>query len=320
MNGVPLGMSKVRVVFMGTPDFAATPLESMARDDHFEIVEVITQPDKPKGRHMQVQPTEVKAMALKLGLPVRNTESVNTPEFLAHLKTLKADVAVVIAFGQIVSEEFLKLFPYGAVNVHGSLLPKWRGAAPIQRSIEAGDKETGVALQIMVKALDAGAVLGVRKISLGLEDTTSTVYEKLKNLSCELLHVELMDYVRGNLMGEKQDESKVTIAKKLKKEEGLINWNQTSEQITNKIRAFDVWPGTWTTWNGKQLKILKAIPAQAKGAPGKVIKTDKDAFYVGTSDFSLKITQVQLEGKAKSSVEDFLRGYQLKEGESLGST
>lgn len=313
-------MSKVRVVFLGTPDFAATPLESMARDEHFEIVEVITQPDKPKGRHMHVQPTPVKEMALKLGLPVRNTESVNTPEFIEHLKSLKADVAVVIAFGQIVSEEFLKLFPYGAVNVHGSLLPKWRGAAPIQRSIEAGDKETGVALQIMVKALDAGAVLGVRKIPLTLEETSSSVYEKLKNLSCELLHVELMDYVRGNLTGQKQDESQVSIAKKLKKEEGLINWSQTSEQIVNKMRAFDVWPGTWTTWNGKQLKILKALPSQSKGTPGKVIKVDKDSFSVGTGDFLLKVLQVQLEGKAKTSVEEFLRGYQLKEGDVLGST
>ena len=313
-------MSKVRVVFLGTPDFAVTPLESMAKDDHYEIVEVITQPDRPKGRNMQVQPTPVKEAALKLGLPVKNTESVNTPEFIAHLKTLKADVAVVIAFGQIVSEEFLKLFPFGAVNVHGSLLPKWRGAAPIQRSIEAGDKETGVALQNVVKALDAGAILGVRKIPLGPKDTSASTYEKLKNLSSELLEIELMDYVRGNLTGEKQDESKVTIAKKLKKEEGIINWQNTSEVIFNKIRAFDTWPGTWTYWNKKQLKILSATPSESKGAPGKVIRVEKDAFYVGTGDFSLKITEVQLEGKAKTSVDNFLRGYPLKEGDMLEST
>jgi methionyl-tRNA formyltransferase len=271
-------MSKVRVVFLGTPDFAVAPLESMAKDEHFEIVEVITQPDRPKGRNMQVHPTPVKECALKLGLPVRNTESVNTPEFIEHLKSLKADVAVVIAFGQIVSEEFLKVFPYGAVNVHGSLLPRWRGAAPIQRAIEAGDAETGVALQIVVKALDAGPVLGVRKIPLTAEDTSSIVYEKLKKLSCELLAIELMDYIRGNLAGQKQDESQVTIAKKLKKEEGLIDWNQPAEKILNKVRAFDVWPGTWTAWNH----------------------------------------QVQLEGKAKSNVEDFLRGYPLNEGDVLG--
>jgi methionyl-tRNA formyltransferase len=259
-------------------------------------------------------------------LPIKNTESVNTPEFIEFLKTLKADVAVVIAFGQIVSQEFLNIFPYGAVNVHGSLLPKWRGAAPIQRSIEAGDTETGVALQIMVKALDAGAVLGIRKIPLGLQDTSSSVYEKLKALSCELLAIELMDYVRGNLMGVKQDESKVSIAKKLKKEEGLLNWSKSSEELSNQIRAFDVWPGTWTHWNKKQLKIIKAIPSQNKGAAtgnvagkiaGKVLKVEKDAFYVGTGDFSLKVLEVQLEGKAKSSVENFLRGYPLKEGDSF---
>ncbi len=313
-------MSKVRVVFLGTPDFAVTPLESMAKDEHYEIVEVVTQPDRPKGRHMQVHPTPVKESALKLGLPVRNTESVNTPEFLAHLKSLKADVAVVIAFGQIVSEEFLKTFPFGAVNVHGSLLPKWRGAAPIQRSIEAGDAETGVALQIVVKALDAGPVLGTRKIPLTLEDTSSSVYEKLKKLSCELLATELMDYIRGNLAGQKQDESQVSIAKKLKKEEGLIDWKKSSLEIINKIRAFDMWPGTWTTWNGKQLKILKASLSNSKGESGKVLKIEKDSFIVGAGDLSLKIHQVQLEGKAKSSAEDFLRGYPLKEGDVLGNT
>ena len=308
-------MSKVRVVFLGTPDFAVTPLESMARDEHFEIVEVITQPDRPKGRHMHVQPTPVKEMAIKLGLPVVNTESVNTPEFIQHLKELKADVAVVIAFGQIVSQEFLSLFPYGAVNVHGSLLPKWRGAAPIQRSIEAGDKETRVALQIMVKALDAGAVLGVRKIPLTDEETSSSVYEKLKKLSCELLEVELMDYVRGNLTGVKQDESQVTIAKKIKKEEGQIDWTKKAQEISNQIRAFDSWPGTWTYWNQKMLKIIKAVPLEEKGSPAHIIKIEKDAFYVGAGDFSLKVLEVQLEGKAKTSVESFLRGYPLKEGD-----
>lgn len=308
-------MSKVRVVFLGTPDFAVTPLESMANDEHFEIVEVITQPDRPKGRHMHVQPTPVKEAALRLNLPVTNTESVNAHEFISHLKNLKADVAVVIAFGQIVSQEFLNLFPSGAVNVHGSLLPKWRGAAPIQRSIEAGDKETGVVLQIVVKALDAGAVLGARKIPLTLNETSSSAYEKLKKLSCDLLAVELMDYVRGNLTGQKQDESQVSIAKKIKKEEGLIDWKKSSLEITNKIRAFDIWPGTWTYWNKKQLKILKAMPFESKGSPGKVLSLENDAIIVGTGDNSLKITEVQLEGKAKTSVENFLRGYPMKAGE-----
>jgi methionyl-tRNA formyltransferase len=311
-------MSKIRVVFLGTPDFAVTPLESMASDEHFEIVEVITQPDRPKGRHMHVQPTPVKETALKLNLPVTNTESVNTPEFITHLKSLKADVAVVIAFGQIVSQEFLNIFPSGVVNVHGSLLPKWRGAAPIQRSIEAGDTETGVVLQIVVKALDAGAVLGARKIPLDLKETSASVYEKLKKLSCELLAVELMDYVRGNLSGQKQDESQVTIAKKIKKEEGLIDWQKPSLKILNQVRAFDIWPGTWTFWNKKQLKIIKAMPSERKGAPGKVIFVEKDAFYVGTGDHCLKIMEVQLEGKSKTSVESFLLGHPIKEGESLG--
>ncbi len=315
-------MSKVRVVFLGTPDFAVGPLKSMASDEHYHIVEVITQPDRPSGRKMQIQPTPVKEAALELGLKVVNTESVNTPEFIDHLKTLKADVAVVIAFGQIVSQEFLSLFPYGAVNIHGSLLPRWRGAAPIQRAIEAGDIETGVALQIVVKALDAGPVLGVRKIPLAEEDTASRVYEKLKVLSSELLEIELMDYIRGNLTGEKQDESEVTIAKKLKKEEGQISWAEPSQTIVNKVRAFDMWPGTWTHWDGKKLKIIKAKSTGIANAPadaGKVIEVESDSFCVGTSDQLVRVLEVQLEGKAKMAVEDFLRGHQIKKGEKLGA-
>lgn len=309
-------MSRVRVVFLGTPDFAVTPLESMAKDDHFEIVHVISQPDKPRDR-MKLTPSPVKQKALDLGLPVTTTQSVNTPEFLEFVKTLKADVAVVIAFGQIVSQDFLNSFPFGAVNVHGSLLPKWRGAAPIQRSIEAGETETGVALQIMVKQLDAGPVLGVRKLQVTDEDGASVVYEKLKNLSCELLHVELMDYVRGHLVGVKQDESQVTIAKKIKKEEGEINWQLSAQAIQNKIRAFEGWPGVWTYLDGKILKILKAKALKKNAKPGVVQDITRSSFIVGCGEGALEIYEVQPESKSKLSSEAFLRGYPLKVGQEF---
>ncbi len=284
-------MSKVRVIFLGTPDFAVTPLEAMAQDSHFEIVQVISQPDRPRDR-MKVLPSPVKEKALELNLPVTTTESVNTPEFLSFIKSLHADVAVVIAFGQIVSQAFLDSFTFGAVNVHGSLLPKWRGAAPIQRSLEAGESETGVALQIMVKALDAGAVLGVRKLKVEDSDNASTVYEKLKKLSCGLLHVELMDYVRGHLAGQPQNEAEVTIAKKIKKEEGLIHWDQSASQIYNKMRAFAGWPGVWTFLNGKTFKILNCEVVSKKGPPGQIVAVDKDSFVVACGEESLRILEV----------------------------
>jgi methionyl-tRNA formyltransferase len=314
-------MSRIRVVFLGTPDFAVAPLESMAKDEHFEIVQVITQPDKPRGRNMQVSGSPVKQAAEKLNLPVVTTESVNKPEFIDFLKKLHADIAVVIAFGQIVSEEFLSMFPFKAVNVHGSLLPRWRGAAPIQRAIQYGDPETGVALQIMVQQLDAGPVLGVRKTPITPEDTSSTMYEKLKKLSCELLHIELMDYIRGNLTGEKQDESKVVIAKKIKKEEGRIDWGKVCVDVANQIKAFDVWPGSWCFWNDKQLKIVKAQPVvrnnMANETPGEILSVDKDFFTVVCGGGTLKVLELQLEGKARMKAGDFLRGYPLKKGEVL---
>ncbi len=309
-------MSKVRVIFLGTPDFAVTPLEAMAQDDHFDIVHVISQPDKPRDR-MKLTPSPVKQKALELGLPVTTTESVNTPDFIDFVKSLKADVAVVIAFGQIVSQQFLESFPFGAVNVHGSLLPKWRGAAPIQRSLEAGEEETGVALQVMVKQLDAGPVLGVRKLQVTEEDDATSIYEKLKQLSCELLHVELMDYVRGHLVGQKQDESLVTIAKKIKKEEGEIDWNQSAQSIRNKMRAFAGWPGVWSYYQGKSLKILNCKVEKIKAKPGVVNEVTKNSFVVGCGEDSLRIFEVQPESKSKQLVESFLRGYPIKTGDVL---
>jgi len=312
-------MSKVRVVFLGTPDFAVMPLESMAKDEHFEIVHVISQPDKPRGRKMQVSGSPVKQAAEKLGLSVTTTENVNSVEFLNFCKNLKADVAVVIAFGQIVSEEFLKIFPFGAVNIHASLLPRWRGAAPIQRAIQYGDHETGVALQNMVLKLDAGPILGVRKTSILKDDTSSMLYEKLKGLACELLHIELMDYIRGNLTGKRQDESQVIVAKKIKKEEGLIDWGKAALDIFNQIRAFDIWPGSWCHYQGKILKITKseALDGQNQKEVGRVEEVGKDYFCVSCGVGILKILEVQPEGKSKMDARSFLRGYDLKKGDFL---
>ncbi len=305
-------MSRIRILFMGTADFAVPSLQQCFDDEHYEVVSVITQPDRPAGRKMQLQASPVKQKALERGLKVLTPERVN--EQLEEIKTLRAEIAVVIAFGQILSQEFLDLFPYGAVNLHASLLPRWRGAAPIQRAIMAGDAETGVALQKIVYELDAGDVLGVRKVDLHPDEKADQLYERLKALGPNLIHIELMDYIRGNLSGKKQDESQVTIAKKIKKAEGEIQWGKPAIEIYNSFRGLYIWPGTWTQWDGKKLKILEMQICNMNGKAGEVLEIERESFVVGCGEQSLKISRVQIESRAKQSVRDFLNSQKLQLG------
>ena len=251
-------MSKIRVCFLGTPDFAATSLKALLDDEHFEVVGVVTQPDRPAGRKLTLTPSPVKTLALNHSLKVLAPESLKDNQLIVDaIKTWGAEVAVVVAYGQILTEEFMNIFNFGSVNVHASILPRWRGAAPIQRAIQYGDTQTGVTLQKMVKKLDAGDILGIRKISINLEMTASELHNELALLGADLLRVELMDYVRGNLAGEKQEESQVTVAKKLKKTESEVKWQLSAMEIHNQIRAFTMGPGSYTLLNGKKIKIHK---------------------------------------------------------------
>ena len=221
-------MSKVRVCFLGTPDFAVVALKQLLADEHYQVVGVVTQPDRPAGRKMQLTPSPVKQFALSQGLQVITPESVNKDFILQEIESWGAEIAVVVAFGQILSQKFMDLFPFGAVNIHGSILPRWRGAAPIQRAIEAGDVESGVTLQKIVKQLDAGDVIGLRKTVIEPDLTSSQLYERLADLGAELLHIELMDYIRGNLAPMPQDPAGVTIAKKIEKSEAVIDWTRSA--------------------------------------------------------------------------------------------
>ncbi len=316
-------MSKVRVCFLGTPDFAATALKSMLEDNHYEIVGVISQPDRPAGRKMVMTASPVKTLALSHGLKVLTPESVNKDFMIEQIQSWAAEVAVVVAFGQILSLKFLDLFRYGAVNIHGSLLPKWRGAAPIQRSLEAGDTETGVTLQKIVKALDAGDIIGIRKVSIDQSMQASDLFPQLAQLGCDLLHVELMDYVRGNLSPVPQDHTAMTVAKKIDKSEAKIDFNQSAEKIHNKVRAFNLGPGTYTLLNGKKLKILKTdfVPgAEADSTRiAKVTEVTSDAISIQSGLGILKILQLQPESRNKMSVNEFLKGHELKAGDIFGN-
>lgn len=314
-------MSKVRVVFLGTPDFAVTCLKGLVDDEHYEVVGVITQPDRPAGRKMQMQPSPVKSYCLAHGLRVISPESVNTDTMLQQVEIWGAEIAVVVAFGQLLSENFLKLFPLGAVNVHGSLLPRWRGAAPIQRSIEFGDEVTGVALQKVVKKLDAGDVLGTRNIVLSEDVDAQNLYERMAVLGAEMLSLELMDYIRGNLSGEPQDESQVTYAKKIEKSEGEIHWSQTAKAISRKVRAFNMGPGTWIVHQKKKIKVHKVqvldSDKKSSALPGTILKAEGSDLWIQTSQGILALHELQPESRTRMATVDFLKGYNLKEGDLL---
>lgn len=314
-------MSVVRVCFLGTPEFAAVSLRRMLEDDHYQVVGVVTQPDRPAGRKLQLTPSPVKKLALEQGLPVITPENLRKePEAFATILSWKAEVAVVVAFGQILDQTFLDSFQFGCVNIHSSLLPRWRGAAPIQRAIEAGDKETGVCLQKVVFKLDAGDLLGSRSLDIDDEMNSRELHDKLAELGADLLHIELMDYVRGNLAGVPQDEAFVTYAKKIEKSESELDFKLPALNLHNKVRAFVWGPGTFTQFEGKRLKIHKTRVASSNrlGDPGLIVDVKKESLFVQTGDGLLEILEVQPESKSKMKAADFISGFQVQKGARLG--
>jgi methionyl-tRNA formyltransferase len=305
-------MSRVRILFLGTPDFAVSCLQRLIDDDHFEVVGVVSQPDRPAGRKMQLKPSPVKELALAHGLPVFTPETVNTDDFRAQVLALKPESAAVVAFGQILGQKFLDLFPRGCVNVHGSVLPRWRGAAPIQRAVMAGDSQTGVALQIVVRKLDAGPVLGIRHFPLNDSINAMELYDELKILGADLLHVEYMDYLRGNLVPHVQDESQVTIAPKIEKAEARLDWSLSAREIHNKIRGLQMGPYAFTTLDGKDVKIHRTMIVSESGKSGEagvVVSQKGGGFHVACGAGVLDVLEVQPESKARMHASGFALGY-----------
>lgn len=311
-------MTPVRVCFLGTPEFAAVHLQALLQNNQFKVVGVVTQPDRPAGRKMQLTPSPVKILAGAQGLPVLTPENLRRdPHALEVIRAWTADVAVVVAYGQILSQEFLDSFPHGAVNVHGSLLPRWRGAAPIQRALEAGDSETGVSLQRMVKKLDAGPVIGERRIPLDNEINAVQLYDRLAPLGCELLTEELPRYVRGEITPREQDESRVTVAPKIEKEESLLDWNLSAEVFHNRVRAFSMGPGTYVMFRGKRLKIhrTRLVEQPATGVAGTIQRLDPAALWVRAASGVLELIEVQPESKARMPIGDFLKSAGIRGGD-----
>lgn len=313
----------MRVVFMGTPDFAVPSLRATVEAGH-EVTLVVTQPDRPAGRGHQLQPPPVKALAQELGLNIAQPETVNTLEFLEQLQSIAPDVVVVVAFGQILSKGVLDAPKLGCVNVHASLLPKYRGAAPIQHTLMNGETVTGITTLYMTEQLDAGDVLLQKRIAILPEDTYGTLYNKLAVLGAETLVETAARLERGETQGIPQNHAEATRAPSLKKDAGQIDWQQSATAIVNLVRATNPRPGAFTTIEGKTLKIWRAsvVPpvSDRKEPPGQVREVrPHEGIVMNAGEGAVLVLEVQAENRRRMSAAEWLRGNPLREGERLGT-
>lgn len=309
----------MRVIFMGTPDFAAGILTAIVNAGH-EVVLAVTQCDKPKGRGREVMFPPVKEEAIKFQIPVFQPERIKNEECVEELSKYEPDIIVVAAYGQILPESILKMAKYGCVNVHASLLPKYRGAAPIQWSIIDGEKETGVTTMMMDVGLDTGDMIDKTVVEITPEDTGGSLFDKLMEAG-EKLIIETMEKLEnGTAVLTKQDDSLSTYAKMLKKGMGLIDFQQSAVEIERLIRGLNPWPSAYTSYNGKTLKLWSASvkDGNAEGVNGEVTEVGKDYFLVKTGEGLLCVKELQLEGKKRMDTRSFLQGIKLSKGEMLG--
>lgn len=308
----------MKIIFMGTPDFSVGTLEALIAAGH-EVVLAVTQPDKPKGRGKEMQFPPVKETALAHQIPVFQPKRVRDPQCVEVLRNYQADVIVVVAFGQILPKEILEMTPYGCINVHASLLPKYRGAAPIQWSIIDGEAVTGVTTMQMDEGLDTGDMLLKTEVVIEEDETGGSLHDKLSAAGAALCVETLKALQEGSVTPEKQGDSPTAYAKMLDKKIGEINWNQSAVQIERLIRGLSPWPSAYTDWNGKAMKIWSAqvVSASSDAAPGTVTAVEKDGFCVQTGDGQLKILELQIPGKKRMDAGAFLRGYQIEKGVQL---
>ena len=293
---------------MGTPEFAVPVLEALA--DAHRVVGVVTQPDRPAGRGRRLAPSPVKQVALEHGLMLSQPHSLRTPEAVAQLSAWRPEVIVVAAFGQILPQDVLDIPPHGCLNVHGSLLPRWRGAAPVAAAILAGDEVTGVTVMQMDAGLDTGPVLAQREEPIAPDDTQATLEERLARLGAELLVGTLVAYLAGSLLPRSQPGEGATYAGQLRKEDGWLDWSRPAVELDRRVRAFTPWPGAFTMWRGRRLKVLRAVPLPAwRGgvSPGTVVAL-AGGVVVATGEGALRLEEVQLAGKRPMDIGAFLRG------------
>ena len=314
----------MRVVFMGSPEFAVLPLEHLILNG-YHIPAVYTQPDRPAGRGCGLSPSPVKRAAERLSLSVVQPDSLQKMEVVSELASFQPDVIVVAAFGQILPRSVLDVPRCGCINLHPSLLPRFRGASPVASAILAGEEFTGVSIMLMDEGLDTGPVLARAQIPISGWDTTGSLTAKLSRLSAQLLLSVLPPWVRGKLSPQPQEESRVSYCRPISKKDGEIDWRLSAVDIWRRVRAFHPWPGCYTSWRGRQLRIIEAVPVyEGSGtAAGRVVAlmptggTGKPAFGVGTGEAVLGVLRVQLEGRRAMSAADFLKGQRELVGAQL---
>ena len=312
----------MRVIFMGTPDFSVETLEALIAAEH-DVCLAVTQPDRPKGRGKETQASPVKEKALFHGIPVYQPRRVRDPECVEELRKYHADVIVVVAFGQILPASVLELTPYGCVNVHASLLPKYRGAAPIQWAIIEGETVTGVTTMQMDEGLDTGDMIMKTEVPVSEDETGETLHEKLSAAGAALCVETLRALEDGTAVFEKQGESPTTSARMLTKELGNIDWTEPAVRIERLVRGLNSWPSAYTYWNGKLMKIWRAevLQTQPEDAgdirPGTIAAVGRDSFTVRTGDGDLRILEVQMPGKKRMETGAFLRGNTMETGDVL---
>ena len=307
----------MKIIFMGTPDFAAASLEALI-DSRHEIQAVVTQPDKPKGRKGELTPSPVKVVAEGKGIKVYQPLKVRDEEFVKTLRAYNPDVIVVVAFGQIIPLSILKMPKYGCVNIHGSLLPKYRGAAPIQWAVLDGEKETGITTILMDEGIDTGDILLKKTIQIDTDETSGSLFDKLMALGAETILETLDELEKGSLTPIKQGESPTAYAKMLTKAMGLIDFTRPAKELDCFVRGMDPWPSAYTLLSGKTLKLWKVRAVEGSGKAGSVINIDKESFTIACGEGAIEVLEVQLEGKKRMSAGDFLKGITLNIGQELG--
>lgn len=315
-------MKPVRIVFMGTAELACESLERLRGCQDAELVAVVTQPDRPKGRDLKLQPTPVKRVALARGLPVLQPLKARSADFSKELGELHPDLIVVVAYGQILPRAILDLPRHGCLNVHTSLLPKYRGAAPIQWAILNGDNETGVTIMRMDEGLDTGPIVAVARTPISLQDTSQTLHDRLACMGAELLAGTIPGYVERTIDVVPQPTDGASYARKINKEDGKLDWRLTAKQIFNRVRGFTPWPGAFTTLPDGPAKLLKirsvAVAEEFQREAGQILRVSHEGILVGCGEGAVVINELQKEGGRWMTVSEFLTGHRLAEGSFLG--
>jgi methionyl-tRNA formyltransferase len=314
-------MTALKIIFMGTAELSCASLENLAADPNFHVVAVVTQPDKPKGRDLRLAPSPVKILAEKLSLPVLQPLRARDEKFIVQLRELKSDLIIVVAYGQILPQTILDLPQHGCLNVHASLLPKYRGAAPIQWAIADGESETGVTIMKMDAGLDTGPILSTRRAPILPADDSQKLHDRLAQLGAELLAETIPAYIAGKIRPQPQPAAGSTYAAKIKKEDGQIDWSLPAEKIWNRLRAFTPWPGAFTFLQAdpkpQLLKIWRAEVVERSGGAGEVLAAGKSGIVVGCGKNALRILELQREGGKRLSAEQFLIGHPFQTGAKL---